>query len=609
MSNQESNQTPGSQLFNALTKEEIRAFLDALLDGLPLEVQKTALAKLPADTRQTIQQILGILPESAPDIPATPPVSLAKLAQTWASLWEDWYKITDEAADEDSEYLIHERHWEPPYFDESAFINDLEKVAQKLQPLIATAVENSFSPDDSFAEAIIGAIDNILGGLPEWMEYDGEFYLEKHLTQCLLEWEWLQGRYDEPNVFDFAQTILDWENEAGIVSLEDESFFDFFTQLSEAEQQTILQGFVDNKNVSPWQKPLNNAYSHWHALYMFYVEQFSPEQYLDNLRATISQQWQNGLPVIEDLLAKKAYQESLAVIDETVAAMLSFLRDSKTWTPENWLLFTIVHPHRDDMLKVYRKLFNLYRQTAEKLGQTQLANALTIQAAAFKRFFQWEKMFETFDETAVSPTVRQALFDSWKNYIIERSQPFASSSYYYGRGEEPDPSWWLHWLIESIVDDKKGASWFQQQITDWLARLPGTRSGSGREFGRLRLLTNDIEKINNKGYSKQYPKFFEVVIRSGELPTPDHDSRRAYLKQYAPPDLSSQVMGYWQNNLQNFVPKPESAQKSDYTVHARWMAALRELSPHNYTTLLNHWRETEHRRRNLWKALAAMGLD
>ncbi|MBV8883825.1 MAG: hypothetical protein JO235_07470 [Chroococcidiopsidaceae cyanobacterium CP_BM_RX_35] len=39
--------------------------------------------------------------------------------------------------------------------------------------------------------------------------------------------------------------------------------------------------------------------------------------------------------------------------------------------------------------------------------------------------------------------------------------------------------------------------------------------------------------------------------------------------------------------LHHFVPKPESARKSDYTEHAHWMAALKELSPQNYETLLD----------------------
>jgi len=68
-------------------------------------------------------------------------------------------------------------------------------------------------------------------------------------------------------------------------------------------------------------------------------------------------------------------------------------------------------------------------------------------------------------------------------------------------------------------------------------------------------------------------------------------------------------MAYWQAHLLNFVPGPEDAHKSDYTAHAQWLAALRELSPLNYETLLEEWRTEHHRRRNLWAALARLGLS
>jgi isochorismate hydrolase len=71
----------------------------------------------------------------------------------------------------------------------------------------------------------------------------------------------------------------------------------------------------------------------------------------------------------------------------------------------------------------------------------------------------------------------------------------------------------------------------------------------------------------------------------------------------------AQVIGYWKAHLHSFVPHPEDVHKSDYTQHARWMAALRELAPKNYETLLEKWRVDHHRRRNLWQAMSEMKLN
>ncbi|NER98604.1 MAG: hypothetical protein F6J86_33075 [Symploca sp. SIO1B1] len=101
---------------------------------------------------------------------------------------------------------------------------------------------------------------------------------------------------------------------------------------------------------------------------------------------------------------------------------------------------------------------------------------------------------------------------------------------------------------------------------------------------------------------------YEIVIRPKDFSTQDEQSRREYLQQYAPVALLEQVINYWKTNLQEFVPQPEFVQKSDYTEHAHWMLALKELSPNDYQALLDQWRVAHKRRRNLWKAMKQAGL-
>ena len=90
-------------------------------------------------------------------VAGTLPVSLAKLAERWATLWAEWDGIVLEATDEEGDYYEQEEEWEPPYFDAYAFMEDLEKVAVKLRPLVRTAFENSFLPNHGFAEALQAA--------------------------------------------------------------------------------------------------------------------------------------------------------------------------------------------------------------------------------------------------------------------------------------------------------------------------------------------------------------------------------------------------------------------------------------------------------------------
>jgi hypothetical protein len=604
----------GDHLFEALTQQEIIRLLEALWATLPPDKQDEVLAQLPPDTRQTVQHILSP-PDSSGDAEAAPdkPMSMAKLEQTWNELWREWYEIVDEASEEDGKYVMQEESWEPPYFDETAVIYDLEEIAKKMRSLIPPAIEHSFSPSEGFAEAIAMMEDEIAAGMPEWIYVEG-FYLEENLTICLLEWEWLSIMRDAEieekahDAFAFAESILEWENSFSQVALNSGNLWDFFTQLPEADQETIFKGLTQYKETPPWQKELKNTYSHWHAFYMYCVDKYAPEQYLGNLRETIPQQWQNGLPVIDDLLEKQNYKEGLKVVKETLPSMLKYEQIRNAWTPETRLLYPLVQRHDNDdaRLQNHKTLLNYYQEISKGLGQNEMVRALSLQLSTFEHCFNWEAMFKAFAETPVSEHVRQALFASWREYIIQRAK-LSTWSWGWDRPKARD-SWWLHWLIDSIVDHQKGPAWFQQQMTDWLTHLPSQKKDVGEDYDFLRLLTKDLSEIDSRK-KDQYPQFYAVVIRPGELKSPDQISRRAYLKQYASDDLMYQVMGYWKAYLQNFVPKPENAHKSDYTQHAHWMAALRELAPQKYETLLEKWRVDHHRRRNLWKAMSELGLD
>jgi hypothetical protein len=136
MSNQKTakqNSTLGDKLFEALTQQEIVTLLNALFATLPPGMQDAVLDQLSPNTRQTVLRILSGSLTPGPTSP-TKAVSTAKLEQTWSSLWQRWDAIVDEAAQEDGRYMAQDEHWEPPYFDQSAFIYDLEQVAQEMRP-------------------------------------------------------------------------------------------------------------------------------------------------------------------------------------------------------------------------------------------------------------------------------------------------------------------------------------------------------------------------------------------------------------------------------------------------------------------------------------------
>ncbi|MEO1351955.1 MAG: hypothetical protein AAFW84_24645 [Cyanobacteria bacterium J06635_15] len=601
-----SNNSIGERLRVSLTQGEIVQLLDALVQGLPSELLEKALSELSSDTQKTIRQILT-LPKSDTlrQAPQTPPTSLAKLSQTWSEHWQEWNDIVWAASEEDGKYIEQEASWEPPYFDEYAFAEDLDKAAQKMRSLVPVAFENGFIPDDGFAPALIEAESEVASSLPEWMEIVDGISLGEHITYCLLQWEWLDAKEQGQDAFQFAKRIRQIESTFSLMGLDDNALIAFLCELPATAQQNLLSGLTNEKESHSWRTVLGNTYSPWHIFYMEAINQFAPDRYLDNLRATISQKWSNGLPVIEDLLAHNNYAESLTIIQKTLAALLKSRHRSQPWTPETSLLVTLVGGfyHGEESFEQEKTLLSYFQQAAEGLGQTEQANVLKIQQIALEHCFDWQTIFQTFAEIPISKSTYRALFQSWRDHVIQRAIP---QSWGYDSRQSSEPGW-IHWLLDSIADTQKGTSWFQKQVTKWLTSLSGDRKDLGDAYGLLRLLTKDLQAIQGKK-RRAYPTFYEVVIRVDELSASDDASRQSYLQQFAPDNLWKRVMDYWKTHLQTFVPDPKAAHKSDYTQHARWMAALKELAPDAYEQLLAQWHTDHIRRSNLWKAMKQAGL-
>lgn len=601
MSKQNSdNPSKSNQLLKALTQLEISQLINALLGVLSSELKEQAISQLPADTQQTVRQILDPSPPlSATKATAVATVSLAKQAEIWAGLWREWDMIVSEAAEEEGKYIVREADWEQPYFDTTTFIEDLESVANKMQPLIQIAFEYEFSPEPDFVTALLDAETDVASGIPDWMEIMDGLYLEQHLTDCVLQGEWLNIRHQGQDAFQFAECIREYEQQFQEIQLNSGTVFAFLIHLSEPDRQIILAGLTANKEAAIWKSILADIHSCWQQFYLHSIEQYAPDRYLKELRTTIYQQWQNGLPIIEELLNEQNYPESLVAIEETLSSLLKHDRSDVAWTPENSMLVASQGLYYDRNSANINTLLRYYQQTAQGLNQTERANALEIQQIGIDRWFNWSSMFAAFVEISLSEITRQALFTSWRDYVVSRTKSYSWKKV---------DSWWLHWLIESVDDRQKGVNWFQAQITQWLDNLPNDRSQLGENYDRLRLLTKDLTEIYHQGQSG-YPQFDRMVIRPQEFSTQSDESRREYLKASAPDGLFDLVMNYWKVNLHQFVPKPELVQNGEYTKHAQWMVALKELSPQDYETLLTQWKVVYKRRINLWKAMKQVGVS
>lgn len=601
------NRTPediGKQLLAALTHAEISELLDALLAALSPEQWEDAMSQLSPNTQSTVGKLLESSRPNTASAEQKLPVSSAKLSQIWSGLWQEWFDLVAIASEEDGRYITQEASWETPYFDDVAFAEDLDNVAEKMRSHLPAAFEHGLAPETGFAPELPEALADIKAGIPDWIEIMDGISLGEQVTYCLLSWEWLMMQDQGQNAFQFAERVREIELSWASMSLDNNELIGFLCELPQLAQTSIVEGITQQKETPVWKSVLGQPYAAWYLYYMDKANESAPEQYLNNLRQTIPQKWNNGLPVVEDLLSDEDYTEAMAVIEEMMTSLLKFHRGVQSWTPETSLLVTFVgsYHHSQGFFDQEKTLLDYWQIIAKASGKPKQVNVLELQKRALDDCFDWSKMFDAFSSLSIVAKTRRSLFQSWQEYVAKRATPRKL-----GYGACPDTGW-IHWLIDSIADQKKGAPWFHKKIAKWLKGLGTNRRALGEEFGLLRLLTHDLQIIQMPK-QQSHAVFNRVVIRRAELSAPDDASRQAYLQQFAPAELWVQVMDYWQTNLHTFVPDPSSAQASDYTQQVQWMAALQEINITSYEKLLALWQIEHHRRSNLWKAMKHQSLD
>jgi len=161
-------------------------------------------------------------------------------------------------------------------------------------------------------------------------------------------------------------------------------------------------------------------------------------------------------------------------------------------------------------------------------------------------------------------------------------------------------------LVDAAIEGSSGADAFRKRVDEWLTALKEDGAAFERQWPWLVLLTRDLDVADR--LRQEYPLFGQTVVPVDRVPgTLDTARRRALAEVNAAACLSG-ILAAWRGQLHRIVPDPAKAGKSNYTEHADWAGALRELNPARFEALIERWRVQHKRRRNLWRDLKARGL-
>jgi hypothetical protein len=591
----------GDKLIKALTKDQIAQLLSAVFNLLDKQKLNEISSTLNEDISTTLSRLLTAKKrEGRPPLPKRI-VSDQKLIAEWEKLWSEWDDIAEEAGEEEGKYIYQEHHWEHPYFTGDDLSEDLEQIAERMLPRLEK-IHALDAADDEIFERGLQDIETAIQTLPEWLGADSDgFGLGTFATQCVLKWEWLVASSQKEPVIAFVERLVAIENSLTLVNLDGEDVVKFFMALSEKVKRQIYDYITANRGYPQWEERLSSSYSKWHRLYHAFSESFSPETYLENCREMLHENWYYGLPLVENFLKKKEYSEADKVIAETFSSFLRY-RTNERWKPEEELLIEFMRYGYQAPEKGITQLLKHWKVIAEKLGQAEKAAALKLQIVTYKKPFDWDAVIAVCQEIRTFPVanVAKKLFNQWQLFIFNHSVQGSDEI-----SKEPKESW-IHWLIETGLDEAKNKRWFAQKMETWLEHLYQNPAEFKKQHHQVYTLTQDLAQ--KSPLQKQYPKLFDHVLNHGYVDRECAPTRRAWLEKMQGEKLIPLLMKCWKQNIAMLVPDPARSSKSSYEDHAAWLAVVNELNPAACKAIIDHWKVDHKKRRNLWLALKAKKL-
>ncbi len=572
----------------SLTKDQITHVLDAAFALLENKKTDELLQKLQKDVAATLTRLLFSDTSSPHGVSSN-----EKLIEKWNHLWDEWHEIVFEVGDEEGEYAYQEHHWEQPYFDGSALAADLDKIAEKMLPLLEKIYKLRVEDDKLFEQEMLD-IEFHINAYPDWMGAEhGECYLDSTATRCVLRWEWLAA----DSAGTFVKRIVEIENGLSILELNDDTFNDFFKSLPEDAQKQIHEYITLNRNSPAWEERLKSSHSKWHNIYHAFAKSFNPETYLDNCRRMLHENWQYGLPLIKDLIEKKDYAGAEKVFTQSATSFLGQRGADKVWQPEESLLIAVLKYGYGSSQATMVKLLKDWIKITQKLSLAERTKALRLQLATYNKPYDWDAVANVFKEVnhPSFSSIAVKLIREWQKFIL-----FVDLAESFLDDKEPDDCW-IQWLIETGMDEAKDKKWFEKKVRDWLKSLCqnySTQFQAQQKF--ISILTRDLADIY--GLKKQYPNLYEVS-KNAHRYKGSIASRQAWLGKMQGDQFIPLVIECWKRNVMKLIPDPSHAHKSLYDEHALWLAVARELNPATCQKVIAQWKVNHARRKNLWEAI------
>ncbi len=587
----------GTRIMGSMTREQVASLLDVLFGSLDGEGRKSLLSTVTEEIADTLSQNLD--PKKRTSNCA---LTHSRYQEDWDEIWSRWHESAYELGDEDGRYVFQEHHWETPGFDGNALSEDLEVVSEDLLPLLDGVYNLAIEADDFFEEEL-KEIRSGIAGYPEWMGAEhAECVLGPSTTTCFLRWEWLAASSKEQPASEFLTRIRASKDGLKIIDLDRDGFIGFFMSLPNTAQRQLYEHIRANKDNPDWKERLGSSRSEWHGVYHALSARFDTDEYLAGCLKHLLENWEYGLPLVENQLERNDYAQAGELIEQTFSSFLKFKHDKK-WLPEDILLVDSLPYYSLEKNGHVIKLLQQWMLIAGKVDNRERVDVLSLQLVTYRTPYDWDPVVDCYNKLtrAAYQENTEKLMGQWKDFVAKESRV--------SRSELRDVSsdTWIHWLIETGTEENRDARWFSENVRDWLGLVSKNVPQLKAQQNLVQTLTEDLALIARKKNS--LPRLLAVISCDQYLNKECSSSRLKWLKTMQVERISTMLVAFWKDNILTFVPNPSDAYSSQYSEHAEWVLAVEELNPKACSEIIRKWKIDHKRRRNLWNALRQAGFS
>jgi len=338
----------------------------------------------------------------------------------------------------------------------------------------------------------------------------------------------------------------------------------------------------------------------WFALYKKLCRKWDPGRFLEICQRGVLQDWRLALPVIDDLIARKAFQDAVALANQAVGSMLR-MTEGKAWDPRKGLILTeSSFPYDGEKDRAIPGLLKRWNKAARAVGDNETACALELQLAILRDWTDGDAVLQALHH--VPPcldAIGERIYEDWRSLIAMWSVESAMDEF---TGSERG---WIHGLVDATRVGTKGPAMFRRVLLRWLDETGKTRTSLRRGFKSLVVLTLDLD--SGSELKKASPALQRLLSREPEGDRRVTALRRAWLKRLRAGEQLPEVIQFWKRNAARLVPDPEHS-AGDYRDCAEWLAVLRDIDPLACKMIVEQWKVTHRRRKTSGKLWSVPSL-